>query len=222
MDIRRVSALLVCLLASPVLGTAQNQTQNHTPAQDYYASHAIPSGTRFLAVLKNKLSTSDVKSGDIFEAVTLEPLTAIDGTVVRPGTEIRGHVDKVEQTHKTGRGRLWLTFDDIRLPGGWAPLVAVVDDVPGVHSIHVDSQRDGEIEAQADKRKDAEAAAAAGAFVGAATGVASRNAKDAATGAAIGAVTAFMAVSGLGQEVTLDPTTKLELLLERDLTLTSD
>jgi hypothetical protein len=95
--------------------------------------------------------------------------------------------------------------------------VAVVDDVPGVHSIRVNQQREGDIEAQSDPRKDAEAAAAAGAFVGAATGVASRNAKDAATGAAIGAVTAYMVVSGIGQEITIEKTTKLELTLERDL-----
>jgi hypothetical protein len=101
-------------------------------------------------------------------------------------------------------------------------VVAVVDDVPGVHSIRVDSQQEGEIEAQHDSRKDAEAAAAAGAFVGAATGVSSRNAKDAAEGAAIGAVTAFMAVSGIGQEVTIDKTMKLELTLERDLAVGAD
>jgi hypothetical protein len=211
MDSQRVSTVLVCLLASPFLAMAQNQ--------DYYNSHVIPSGTRFLATPEHPISTQDAKVGDSFEAVTIEPLTATDGTVIPPGAEIRGHVDKAEEAHKTGHARLWLTFDDVKLPRGWTPIVAVVDDVPGAHSIRVDSQREGEIEAQSDKRRDAEAAAAAGAFVGAATGVASRNGKDAATGAAIGAVTAFLAVSGLGQEVTLDKTTKLELVLERDLVL---
>jgi hypothetical protein len=186
-------------------------------AQENANLRIIPSGTRFLAALNDALSTGSAKAGEQFQATTIEPLTAGDGSVLRAGTELRGHVDKVEEAHKTGRARLWLTFDDLKTPEGWVPLVAVVDDIPGVHSIRVDSQREGEIEAQSDPRKDAEAAAAAGAFVGAATGVASRNAKDAATGAAIGAVTAFMAVSGIGQEVTLDKTTKLELTLERDV-----
>jgi hypothetical protein len=181
--------------------------------------HSVASGTRFLASLNRPLSTKNAKAGDRFEARTLEPLIAVDGTVLRVGTEIRGHVDKVEEAHKVGRARLWLTFDDARTASGWMPIIAVVDDVPGTHSIRVDERREGEIEAQSDPRKDAEAAAAAGAFVGAATGVASRNAKDAAAGAAIGAVTAYMVASGLGQEVTLDRTTKLELTLERDLAL---
>ena len=206
---KRVPLALGCALA---IATVVHSQGNIDP-------HAVPSGTRFLASLDSTLSTKDANAGDHFQAMTLEPLAAADGSILPAGTEIRGHIDKVEPAHKTGHGRLWLTFDDMKTPGGWMPVVAIVDDVPGVHSIRVDSRAEGEIEAQADKRKDAEATAAAGAFVGAATGVASRSAKDAAMGAAIGAVTAFMAVSGLGQEVTLDKTTKLELTLERDLPL---
>ncbi len=203
----RLSVALVCALAAA----------SALPAQENVTSRVIPSGTRFLASLESPLSTTDAKEGDHFEAVTLEPIAASDGSMLAAGSEIRGHVDKVEPAHKTGHARLWLTFDDLKTSAGWTPVVAVVDDIPGVHSIRVNEQREGDIEAQSDPRKDAEAAAAAGAFVGAATGVASRNAKDAATGAAIGAVTAFMAVSGIGQEVTIDKTMKLELTLERDL-----
>jgi predicted small secreted protein len=41
--------------------------------------------------------------------------------------------------------------------------------------------------------------------------------KDAAIGAAMGAATAFMVTSGIGQELTLEQNTKLELVLERSL-----
>jgi hypothetical protein len=208
----RVFMAAVCALAIASAAHAQGNVNQR----------AVPSGTRFLASLNAPLSTKNAKAGDHFEAATLEPLVAIDGTILRAGTPIRGRVDKVEDAHKTGRARLWLTFDDVRTPSGWMPIVAVVDDVPGVHSIRVDEQREGEIEAQSDPRKDAEAAAAAGALVGAATGVTSRNAKDAAAGAAIGAVTAYMVATGLGQEVTLDKMTKLELTLERDLPIGSN
>lgn len=209
MNLTRVSLAAVCALA---IASAAHAQANVNP-------HSVASGTRFLAAVNGTISTKDAKAGEHFEAATLEPLVAIDGTVVPAGAAIRGHVDKVEEAHKTGRARLWLAFDDVKTPRGWMPVVAVVDNVPGVHSIRVDERREDAIEAQSDPRKDAEAAAAAGAFVGAATGVASRNTKDAATGAAIGAVTAYMVASGLGQEVTLDKSTKLELTLERDLVL---
>ena len=93
----------------------------------------------------------------------------------------------------------------------------MVDDVPGVHSIRVDYDREGEIEANSSKRQDALEAAAAGALVGAAAGVASHNEKEAAMGAAAAAATAYMVTSGLGQELTLQKDTKIEIILERSL-----
>ena len=62
-------------------------------------------------------------------------------------------------------------------------------------------------------------AAAAGAFVGAASGIASGKEKEAAMAAAIAAATAYMAASGLGQELTLEKGMKLELVIQRPLHL---
>jgi hypothetical protein len=191
---------------------AQNQSVSSSSAPN-----EVTPGTRFLINLDDVISTGDAKAGTHFHARTLEPLVRADGTALPAGAEIRGHIDKVQAANKTGRARLWLTFDSIRTPEGWIPLVAMVDDVPGVHSIHVDYDREGEIEAASDKRRDAVDAAAAGAFVGAATGVASHNGKDAAMGAAVAAATAYMVASGLGQEVTLNKETKLEVVLQHPL-----
>jgi hypothetical protein len=192
--------------------TAQNQDNTQQPG-------AVTPSTRFLIGLDDPLSTKESKAGSEFRAHTLEPLSTPDGTVLRAGAEIRGHVDKVDPAHQAGRARMWLTFDDIRTPAGWVPLVATVMDVPGVHSIRVVYEREGAIENRTDKRQEAALAAAAGAFVGAAPGVVARNGKEAAMGAAAGAVTAFMLSAGLGQEVTLEKNTRLELVLDRALNI---
>jgi hypothetical protein len=207
-----MAALLTLMLAAglPVSAQEQSATQNAAPNE-------VGAGARFLIRLNGPLSTKDAKTGDQFTARTLEPLVSADGTNLTPGAEIRGHVDKVEAAHKTGRARLWLTFDDIKTPDGWLPFVAMVTDIPGVHSVRVDYNREGEIEASSTKRQDALQAAAAGAFVGAAAGVATKDTKDAAMGAAAGAAAAYMVESGLGQELTLEKNTKLELILERSL-----
>ena len=181
--------------------------------------NAVGAGTRFLIGLKDNLNTKDMRNGDRFHARTLEPLTTADGRILPPGMDVRGHVDKVEAAHQSGRARLWLTFDEIRTPGGWTPLVADLVDIPGVHSVKVDYDREGEIEARTSKRQEEAEAAAAGAFVGAAGGVAAHSGKGAAMGAAAGAATAFMASSGLGQELTLAKDTKLEVILDRPLYL---
>lgn len=192
--------------------TAQNEENAQQPG-------SITPSTRFLVGLDEPLSTKEAKAGTGFTAHTLEPLSAPDGTVLKAGAEIRGHVDKVEPAHQAGRARMWLTFDEIRTKTGWVPLVATVMDVPGVHSVRVVYEREGAIENRTNKHQEAAEAAVAGAFVGAAPGVAAHNEKEAAMGAAAGAVTAFMLSSGLGEEVTLEKNTKLELVLDRALYL---
>jgi hypothetical protein len=198
------------------MNSGQASEQAGPPA---LAPNAVPTGTRFLIGLVNTLSTKDDKPGMRFRCKTLEPIAAADGSVVPAGSTVWGHVDKVQPAGKAGRARLWLTFDSIETRQGRMPLVADISDTPGTHSIRVAFDREGEIEARIDNRTREAEAAAGGAAVGAAPGVMAHNAKDAAIGGAVGAASAFMLASGLGQELTLQKDTKLELVLERPLFL---
>ncbi len=209
-----MAALLVLTLASVSPVSAQDRPSNSGSAP---APNEVAPGTRFLIRLDDELGSKDSKAGRPFTAHTIEPLASADGTTLPAGAEVRGHVDKVEAAGKTGRARMWLTFDDVRTPDGWMPLIAMVDDLPGIHSIRVDYDLEGEIEVNSSKRQQAVQAAAAGALVGAAAGVASHNEKDAAMGAAVAAATAYMVTSGIGQELTLERDTKIEIILERSL-----
>ena len=106
---------------------------------------------------------------------------------------------------------MWLTFDDIQTRHGWRPFVAQLIDAPGVHSIHVLYDREGEIQAASVNRDEAMKAAMVGALAGAAaTGMASGKEKETAMAAATAAAQAFMVAYGLGQEFTLEKGTKLE------------
>ncbi len=177
----------------------------------------IPEGPRVLIGLQDELNTKHDKAGRQFLATTLEPVTTAEGDVIPQGVHIRGHIDKVQAAGDTGRARMWLTFDDIETPHGWRPFVAQLIDAPGVHSVHVLYDREGEIQAASVNRDQAMKAAMAGAFAGAATGMATGKEKDAAMAAATAAATAFMVAYGLGQEFTLEKGTKLEIVLERPL-----
>jgi hypothetical protein len=218
---KRITILstLAAFIALAMVSTQAAHAQEHSSsvAADSAPANQVQQGTRFLIGLDNELGTKDSKHGDAFSGHTLEPLIAADGTGLPAGTEVRGHVDKVEAAGKTGRARMWLAFDDIKTPDGWMPIVAMVDDVPGIHSVRVNYNREGEIEASTTKRSDAMQAAAAGALVGAAPGMMSKNEKEAAMGAAAAAAAAYMVSAGLGQEVTLEKSTKVELILERGL-----
>jgi hypothetical protein len=197
--------------------TVQDSAPQGSPAE---TRPPVPQGTRLLVGLQNTLSSKEDKRGKRFVATTLEPVTTAEGAVIPAGVQIRGHIDKVQSAGTMGRARMWLTFDEIGTPRGWRPLVAQLIDAPGVHSIHVLYDHEGEIQAASSKRQQAMEAAAAGALVGAATdGVTSGKEKEAAMAAAMAAATAYMAASGLGQELTLEKGMKLELVIERPLHL---
>jgi hypothetical protein len=210
----------VLLLFAGIAGATTQAESQGPPAQAQDAPpDAAARGTRFLVSLQTIISTKEDKVGKQFRARTLEPLATAEGATVPAGAQIRGHIDKIQPAGKVGRARLWLTFDEIQSPKGWIPLVADLIDAPGVHSIRVLYDREGEIRAASSKQEDAAFAAAEAAFVGAEPGIAKRDKQDAAMGAAISAATAFLITSGLGQELTLPQDIKLELVLERPLRL---
>jgi len=209
----------VLLLFSGAAIQGQAQSQDAAPQSQDAPPDAAARGTRFLISLQTNISTKEDKVGKQFLARTLEPIATAEGATLPAGAQIRGHIDKIQPAGKVGRARLWLTFDEIHASTGWIPLVADLIDAPGVHSIRVLYDREGEIRATTTKQEDAVFAAAEAAFVGAEPGIASKNKQDAAMGAAISAATAFMITSGLGQELTLPQNMKLELVLERPLHL---
>jgi hypothetical protein len=206
-------AAVVIFSVSSVLA----QNQDPTPQASDAPAYAVAAGTRIMVALVTPISTKVDKSGKRIRVRTLQPIVSEDGTMLPAGAEIRGHLDKVQSAGKTGRAHLWITFDDIHTRTGWTPLVAGVIDAPGVHSIRVLFDREGEIEAPTSNHQQEALAMAMAALAGAEPGIVNNNKQDAAKGAATGAAEAFMATSGIGQDLTLEQNLKLEIVLQRPL-----
>jgi hypothetical protein len=201
-------------------GQSQTQTPDPAPAANEASdapSYALAPGTRILLALQTPISTKVDKTGKRISARTLEAIASPDGTTLPRGTEIRGHLDKVQSAGKTGRAHLWITFDEIHTRAGWGPLVAALIDAPGVHSIKVLFDREGEIEAPTSNHEQEALAMAMAALAGAEPGIEKNDKQDAAKGAATGAAQAFMATSGIGQDLVLEQNMKLEIVLQRPL-----
>ena len=212
---------LFVTVAVPLLAQVQPpaKTSASSSAPSFTIS-AVPPGTRFLVKLDDELSTKNAKENDRFKVRTVDPLESENGAVVPPGTEIVGHVSRVEPAGVTGRAKIWLTFDEIKTQNGKLPIIAEVVSVPGEHSVKPGPSKEGEIEARTSSANDDAKAAAAGAAVGAVAGAtAGKSPKAAGIGAAAGAAAAFLMASGLGHELTLPKGAKLELELERALYL---
>jgi len=208
---------------SPLPRSVAFAPADSAPADDSYGYAPGPlqvqTGTRFLVSLQDPLSAALDKRGKRFTLRTLETLVTQDGTRLPAGAEIRARVSGVDAPNQTGRGRLWLTFDDIRVPGGRVPIVADLVDVPSDRSVKVGKSHEGEVETRNNPAVEQAEAAAGAAALAAFTAAKSGGKKGTALGAAAAGITAFLLASGLGQDVVLDKETKIELILERPLTL---
>jgi hypothetical protein len=208
--------LLLCgVFVCPVpTGAGQGRS-----AASHAAADSVQNGTHFLVRLDQEMNTGKDKVNKKFEVKTLEPLETSSGYVLPVGEKIFGHISRIEPGGLTGHARLWLTFDEIDTSRGTLPIVAEVSSVPGEFSVRAGESKEGEIEARTGKGKQVLEATAAGAAMGSAAGAAAHNSKAAAMGAAAGGAAAFLASSGIGQEIDLPKGTKLELVLDRPLYL---
>ena len=184
------------------------------------ASDAVPDGTRFLVRLDDELNTAKDNVNRKFSVTVIEPLETAGGAVLPPGCKITGHIVRIQSAEQTGRARLWLAFDDIKMPGGKTPIVAEVSGVPEDGSVKPDPGKEGEIEARQSSAAQQAEVAAAGAVVGAAVGGAAAGGRGVAEGAIAGGATAFLISRHYAQEIDLRKGARLELVLDRPLFVT--
>lgn len=186
-------------------------------AQYAFAGDAARNAPHFLVRLEQGLNTGTNRLHEKFEVSTIEPLVASNGYVVPVGTKITGHISRIEPGGLTGRARVWLSFDDVETSRGTLPIVAEVSSVPGEYNVQTGESKEGEIAARTGKSTEVAEATAIAAAKGSAPGVTSHNGKEAAMGAAVSGMAAFLASSGIGQEIDLAKGTKLDLVLDRPL-----
>ncbi len=212
------AAALVFLSSQILFPAPAAAGQNRTAALSA-ADEIVQNGTHFLVRLDEEMNTGRDKVSRRFAVRTIEPLETSSGYVIPPGARIVGHISRIEPAGLTGRARVWLTFDDIETRRGTLPIVAEVSSVPGEYSVRPGESKEGEIEARTGKGTQVLEDTAGGAVMGSAAGVSSHSAKAAAKGAAEGGLAAFLASTGLGQELDLPKGAKLELVLDRPLYL---
>jgi hypothetical protein len=207
-------AAILLLGANPAGLISARAAQSQGATSNSWAD-SVRNAPHFLVRLDQELSTGKNANHDKFQVRTIEPLVASNGYVLPVGTIILGHISRIEPGGLTGRARVWLTFDDVETARGTLPIVAEVSSVPGEFSVQTGESKEGEIAVRTGKGSEVAQATAVGAAKGSAPGVTSHNGKEAALGAAVGGMTAFLASSGIGQEIDLPKGTKLELVLDR-------
>jgi hypothetical protein len=207
----------VLLVCGYVLCSADRAAaQSNSAASNSWAESAR-NAPHFMVRLDQELNTGKNKNHEIFQVTTMERIVASNGHAIPIGSKIVGHISRIEPGGLTGRARVWLTFDDIETKQGSIPIVAEVSSVPGEYSVQTRESAEGGIAARTGNKSEVAEATAMGAAKGSALGVSSHNQKEAAMGAAVGGMAAFLASSGIGQEIDLPKGTKLDLVLDRPL-----
>jgi len=193
-----------------------NGTSGGPYGPGYNAPNTIPEGTRFIAVLDDKLETQKIQQGKKFKLKLAEDLTTPSGLVIPRGKKIKGHISDVNRGF---RARILMSFDEIETKHGWVPLIATVTGVPAEHGVNPITGNEGEITRRGGGTKRAVETAAVGAGVGAVAGAVAGGGR----GAGIGAVAGGALGAGAGiltdRDMTLNKGTQLELQLDRQLTV---
>lgn len=211
-----LTALLGLPLAAQNQPQPQDSLQSQAQASPQAPPNAVVEGTILLIQLTDRIDASKVKAGDRFHAVLAEPLVTANGMTLEAGRKIKGHISAVEPGLHT---RILLSFDDIELPHGKAPLIATVTGVPGEHGMRSVGE-EGEIGRKGMTKEEIAEAVIVGAGKGAAEG--QRNGggkKGAAQGAGEGAANAAYTAFESGHDLILDSGTALEIRLDRNLML---
>ncbi len=183
--------------------TSGNST---TPSSNWPKMVTIPEGTTMLVSLNTSLRTDREKTGDSFTARLNQAVRADGMTVLPSGTEVRGHLVKVEEPHRTsGKAMMTLAFNQVVDPSGTlhsiltAPIILV---------------------GEGDKISDEEKVAA-GAVIGGVIGTLSsskQRAKGATVGAATGAVAGgVIALATKGAQIELPANQQFALYLDESL-----
>src|SRR3954468_6957673 len=79
----------------PVSRGSNYPNGNNGPYGSYNAPNAIPEGTRFIAVLDDKVETKKLETGKKFKLKLAEDLVSPNGQVIPRGKKIKGHVSSV-------------------------------------------------------------------------------------------------------------------------------
>ena len=186
-------------------------------------SVTVPAGTKIPLTLKQGISTKNAHVGDPVYAQTAFPITQNDQIVIPAGTFVRGEIQRVQRPgHVKGRAELLMSFNSLIYPNGYTVVLpGAVHGTPGSEDNDVKGE-EGTIQGGSTKGKDVGRIAETtipGAAIGAIAGSGKGAAIGAGTGAAIGLATVLFT---RGPEIHLGVGDSIEMVLERNLTLTED
>jgi hypothetical protein len=209
-----LSALYLSAQTEAVSTTGNNLNET-TPTQI-----TVPAGTQVLLHLRSPIDTRTAKVGDGVYCQTSFPITQNNVAVIPAGTYVKGKIAQVKRAGRIkGRAEILFNFTTMIFPNGYTiDLPGALENAPGSRNSTV-ADKEGTVKADSQKGKDAGTVAKTGA-TGAVIGAVASGGKGAGIGGLAGAAVGLgQVLFTRGQDVRIDQSTALEMVLERPLTV---
>jgi hypothetical protein len=223
---RLVLALLLLVGVGVAQETAKTNPPKLVPTPPASAEQiTIPAGTKIPVALKNAISTKSNQQGDPVYAQTTFPVVLNDRIVIPAGTYVQGRIMQIRPAGRIkGRAEVMMHFTTLIYPSGYTVMLpGSLENAPAVDKAKV-KDKEGTIRADSDKgTKAAEVAIPAAEGGALAGGLASGTRGGTAIGAGLGAAVGVgIAMLSHGNDVKLAPGTTLEVVLQRDVAVSSE
>jgi hypothetical protein len=117
-----------------------------TPSSSAEAAHENkpPSGTALPVVLRTPLSFDKCKPGQVLRGKIDKDVPLPNGSVIRKGAEVQGHVVEVTPAAKGSGANVAMQFDKLDVGGQKVPIVtnlrAIADNPPALWAFSADAQ----------------------------------------------------------------------------------
>jgi len=218
----RLLILLILVTGSSV--AQQNAAKQPAPPALERSPHAsvhqltIPAGTQVPIRLENAISTKTSHPGEAVYARTTFPVAIDDKILIPAGTYVQGKIAEIKPAGRLkGRAEVLLHFTTLIYPSGYTVMLpGAIENAPGVDKARV-KDKEGTIQADSNKGKTA-ATIARPAGEGALVGALARGGEGALIGAGVGgAIGTTIAALSHGNEVTFQPGTTLEVVIQREV-----
>lgn len=223
-------------LAQTSLSDPQTQTpQASQPAQPPQAQQSqqkealppslvtLPSDTKVLLVLKNRVSSRNARAGDAVYLESTFPVTHNGRVVIPAGTYVQGVIDSVKRSGRVkGRAEILMHFTTLIYPNGYTvTLPGSLDSADSQDNQRV-KDKEGTVQADGTKGKDA-ATIATSTGVGTLSGGLSHGLKGAGIGAGVGAAVGMLTtLFTRGDEVILDSGSSITMVFQRPVDFEMD
>jgi len=129
--------VFVALTMFPLFGVLPNHAQTTQPATTTapVAAPSIPSGTLLPVVLRTPLSFDKSKQGQILRGKIAQDVPLPNGSKIRKGSTIEGHVTQVTPNASTEGSKVTLEFDKMDVDGQWVPVVTNLRAIAGFMTV---------------------------------------------------------------------------------------